>query len=176
MNTTTQSDAETPVAGAPPRPRRRGFSAILAFALGAFLFGTGAVGAYAAAVSSNDYFGGTGLSGVCYFRQAATENGYPERGYGIVSVKQNALFGCTATSVSGSVGAAAWLKRPNGTACATATVLFATNSIYTRNAYYNAAACGTGQLQGTMTGYGYDGSAGDGYASSSIAAPFLSFP
>lgn len=148
---------------------------VIAFLVGLLAFGSGAGAAYATASSqlrtwhNNNFF--------CYKHQARSQNtSVPfKAAVGQNYARLSPLTLCGNDPENRYIGAAAYLKKTNGAACATASPSYLYGSSITRNAYYNSTSCGTGvQLQGTTTSYGYN-IANSGYISASIAAPFQDF-
>lgn len=147
---------------------------LLAFLAGFVLFGGSAGTAYAAASSDPVLFKSDSVYSLCHYHQATSQNSAAvgKSGNGIHYLKSR-VGGCTSSAATGQIGLAAFLKKTNGSACATNSAYYVSGQSITRYAAYSSTACGAGvQLQGSITSYRYNGS---GYDSFSIAAPFQTY-
>lgn len=138
---------------------------IAAAAFGGIFGVSGGVAFAASHPSSKVTFFSTSLD-YCYQQQAFTVEGAGASLY--TYSKTNA---CIANSTR-EIGGSAYLKKTNGVACTTATVTYVTSTSHLRTAVYSSSACGTGQLAGGGTSYGYYQS---GYKTGSIMAPYGNF-
>jgi len=153
------------------RPRPLSVRALALLALAGFFLGGGAGVAYANSYSDRRIYATS--STACYEQRAATIN---VASGGTLRSGQVQNWGlkssCFAANGTAYIGAAAFVKKSNGATCSTASTVYVQSSYQFRSALYSSSACGTGQLQGSGTTYGYTGA---GYSSASIAAPYQSF-